>query len=626
MLKNLNLISSVIQPAVKNFLLLALLSSCKETRPHQPPPQETSDRATTHSSKQNDSQPRESGAAKPPTNQPTNQKNSKLAEQQETKNTVPTPMPRPPLTEPPTQGNLPPPPIPPAPPTKGASSLTPQEENQASHLSKQPQTIPDPAKKGPLTTPRPRKRTPHSLPTWCNGPTVSTLSAPIFPHDPAEGTYLYHFQRVKAKVQPAVTTLIIIPGGPGGTLMSKSLPQDLSYNFPENWDVIVTDPRGAGCNVADFTGVDNDALRSDYIAADILEMIRFFQLNHSIIYGGSYGTVVATYLADQLTRTPFSDPLQRPQAILLEGVVGKADASEEQSQAAFTRCLEAADPERCILQQTDAGWWGVSPVAWRQWFYGKTVEGNIYTYARGRLGWHSPLELLIDQLKKSYLSEIKKAKILEEIEVASEHFTDATSEEVDQTDRASISLGARSTYRTILCQELLSGRTTDHERDFCQNHEPSLLYDPAQLTADVPMIYFQGEKDCQTELTGARYHFDSLKKAKVAPATTVQDQENQNPAANHHHPPPTVQIVPSFPSVSPPSSERVFVEVAHEGHAPLGHQLAPCRKRILRSLLTQGHLLESLNQALGYCSQEEAEEEQFAHFVSFSISQRSWPL
>lgn len=113
-------------------------------------------------------------------------------------------------------------------------------------------------------------------------------------------TFPYTF-RYQCK-SPKLPTIIYIPGGPG----SGSINTEKSTFKNINANVILTDPRGVGRNKTffDFGGKNSD-LTTHLVAMDIIEIVNSFpETQRFIIYGHSYGTVVATHVGAEVDKLP----------------------------------------------------------------------------------------------------------------------------------------------------------------------------------------------------------------------------------------------------------------------------------------------------------------------------------
>lgn len=126
----------------------------------------------------------------------------------------------------------------------------------------------------------------------------------------------------KKNFDPNKFTLVYIPGGPGGAVSYapgeifslKQLPADIQFLF--------LDLRGTGINL-ELGEEDPKNLSTAKSVDDIIEVLKHARLSNYVIWGNSYGTIVATQLTHRLEAIQFN---QMPKATVLEGTFGKAYA------------------------------------------------------------------------------------------------------------------------------------------------------------------------------------------------------------------------------------------------------------------------------------------------------------
>lgn len=125
-------------------------------------------------------------------------------------------------------------------------------------------------------------------------------------------TLMYSY--TKSKFDPKKPSLIYFVGGPGGSS------QKSEFSLP-NTNVIFFEQRGIGCSRPQTQDLflDPNYYSSENTANDALLILNAYNINKAAIFGHSYGTVPATIFASKFPK--------RAQALLLEGVVFKADES-----------------------------------------------------------------------------------------------------------------------------------------------------------------------------------------------------------------------------------------------------------------------------------------------------------
>jgi pimeloyl-ACP methyl ester carboxylesterase len=164
----------------------------------------------------------------------------------------------------------------------------------------------------------------------CNQRSISSVFVPVSPNDHGR-TFKYKFQIIRKSL--TAPTVIVIPGGPGGTSIStEPVPggfdfQQILLGLDTEYNAIFTDPRSQGCN-SDFLFHPNE-LSTSALVSDLIEMIKGLGLKRYILYGHSYGSVVALQLAHQIE---VSAGITRPIAVLLSGAWSKPVSQIERAQ------------------------------------------------------------------------------------------------------------------------------------------------------------------------------------------------------------------------------------------------------------------------------------------------------
>src|SRR3974377_1107642 len=108
---------------------------------------------------------------------------------------------------------------------------------------------------------------------------IHKITLPVYSDRPQSPHFQYSFQ-VQPGSDPSLPVIIYLPGGPGETSIGRSLSK-----IPKTFTVIHTDPRGAGCNTASEQEIPDNALTSEYLAADILGIVQELQLKEYLIFG-----------------------------------------------------------------------------------------------------------------------------------------------------------------------------------------------------------------------------------------------------------------------------------------------------------------------------------------------------
>jgi pimeloyl-ACP methyl ester carboxylesterase len=181
----------------------------------------------------------------------------------------------------------------------------------------------------------------------CNGNDIYRVPVPVDYSDPAGPTF-----DLALRVRPGVThgtpLVIVLPGGPGATLIRED-PDVRSGGIPETYSVVLTDPRGAGCNDDPILAEDR-YFTSEWLARDTLRIVTYLERSNGaplnyIVYGQSYGTLQATIAASLAPRFGVTPP----KAIVLEGTLGHSFENYGDHFAPFQaewRALRGSLPEK----------------------------------------------------------------------------------------------------------------------------------------------------------------------------------------------------------------------------------------------------------------------------------------
>lgn len=376
----------------------------------------------------------------------------------------------------------------------------------------------------------------------CAGADVHFIRRPYFPGVVGSKEFSYHFKLSKAEA--GKPTIVVIPGGPGETSIGTS------FSVPPGYGILYTDPRGVGCNL-DVAGEDLNSLSDDFyttqnIAEDILAAVRASGLDRYVLYGGSYGTMVATVAAGLAERG--TGP--RPEAVILSGVIGAAF----QKGGIFQGYLDtwevwltklSANARDEFARGSPFGFsnldWGRAVSA--MMIFGKTPSANALSLLEAVSPSAPPR---VAGILKGFVQNFSARKALP---------------------------GAERLYRAIACHEIsesISGSAADTDfilengklipvvGHICDGLKLDRPYDSGDWQTSAPIYYFEGTLDPSTPMSQARDHFEK------------------------HH-----------------STAQTFVKVLDGGHMALTAALSDCKPAILLSIGSGG---SDLNSALGSCS------------------------
>ncbi len=375
-----------------------------------------------------------------------------------------------------------------------------------------------------------------TLPTRCSTEATRTIDRPIFSGKPS-ATFKYRFG-ISLRENTDAPLIIFVPGGPGQTSM------DMGLSYPNEFSVVRTDPRGLGCN--EISDLPFDSLSSEEIAHDILAIVRELKPKKYFIHAISYGTIPATMAAALAEK----ENLPRPDALILEGTIGKAFAKNEyfHDMLATWKRLKPTLPEDILKQISGSTLpFNFSSKNWAAWLSSILIYGVLPTGEN-----YATSELL--QLKLSIPDSDK------------------------ETLRSRINRGIKPPtankvrlYKAISCREFVPDvRDVKFDYDFidgdlvvtsdrlCEGISFDRPFDSKRYQVKNPLYYFSGELDPVTPKSHARYHFDS----------------QNNP--------------------------RTLISVRRGGHQALSANLSDCTENIWTSILDATE--KKLEEALSTCA------------------------
>jgi len=335
----------------------------------------------------------------------------------------------------------------------------------------------------------------------CRGKNVRGIkNVPIIHGQPNSGTFTYYFEHdVKNPSQP---TIIHLPGGPGGGSIGERINLH-KFNY------INVDPRGIGCNYHSEATFSRQALTSWQTIMDIAQVIETLDLNNFVIYGHSYGTVMATILAAELER---NRPKYIPKAVVLEGVVGHHQGSLRLSMENHISKWNRMRSEFPVIYQFFAkGRPNLESLSAEKWGHFLIQAGNKYEeMSQDLLAFIGEWE--------DWISYGKKGPSILKIEGHNDREENVRDSKARGRDSAMV-------MSVVGCQELFQdwsplkvelGSNGDLNLfpfdidgkipDMCEGIPPTKIFDSRDFRIKAPLYYFQGETDPQTTLESARYH------------------------------------------------------------------------------------------------------------------------
>ncbi len=332
----------------------------------------------------------------------------------------------------------------------------------------------------------------------CHFSGLENIKRPWYPNKNKSFEFLYSF-RVLRTAKKGFPTIIFIPGGPGQTSMDGQL--GIDKIVPKNWGLVLTDPRGVGCNDVGKE-YPPDFFQTNYIADDILALIKKIAIPHDkiILYGLSYGTVVATKVASLANKRE----LTKFNALFLEGTLGRSFKGQE------------------FLDQY--------VIEWREYF------NRLDELTKQMLIKNFPL--LSRKFRKNWSNFLLSGLIFGGAQKR-EHTLDypisllSSNEGILELEKNFLITGERNSsqnsnqmWESIWCGELNNeGNTWElgydidfnalriyekKDRTLCNTNYRGERYDSSFEYVREKVFYFQGGADPATPLWQAEYHFENL--------------------------------------------------------------------------------------------------------------------
>lgn len=165
---------------------------------------------------------------------------------------------------------------------------------------------------------------------YCEGPNVRRFQQTLYPSQPNGPKFEYAYELIPAKTNPAAAlTIVLVPGGPGQGFIGLAN----QINLPSQYNWLLIDPRGVQCNglsvvrASPQPGYPQDFFTTQQHVEDLTRVLAHAGLtdDNYIIHGISYGSVVATRLANRVEQIRAQQATYpRPRAVILEGVYSQA--------------------------------------------------------------------------------------------------------------------------------------------------------------------------------------------------------------------------------------------------------------------------------------------------------------
>lgn len=373
----------------------------------------------------------------------------------------------------------------------------------------------------------------------CEANDISEIKRPLDPLKKTSKTFNYKFRIIKG-TDINLPTIVYLNGGPGLPSIGSSLPR-----VPNLFTVIQTDIRGVGCN-ADLN-IPSSSFTTKNNAADIIAIIKHLKLSNYIIYGLSYGTVLATVTTHQLESIGYT----QPKAVVLEGILGKFFETGSvylefinqwnliKTQLNFEALAELAKDNPL----------GHTPAAWGAFLSNTLIYGTLPDHG----------SLLINYLNSFNTVPAIRTFLEEQLQKNEIHVVEPSIEKVYKA--ISCSEFADDLSGTDVYFKLVNANVVVEKNLFCENYKLTSAFDSKNFQIKAPIYYFEGDQDPATPVSSAVYHFNNQKK----------------------------------------SLQKVFILVKNGGHGALSLNLSDCKDAIWKEVV---EVNPNLTEALKKCQLE----------------------
>jgi pimeloyl-ACP methyl ester carboxylesterase len=337
----------------------------------------------------------------------------------------------------------------------------------------------------------------------CQSPLIHSISIPLY-GDSQESQKIPYRYKFLPPTDPESPTVVFLQGGPGGTSMEYN--REDFQELPPGVGILLLDPRGVGCNSADLPP---EAYQTRFLAEDVIEIIDQLKLNNYILYGASYGTLLATVVAGTIESGTIKSTrrVPPPRAIVLTGVIGKEYKRGTWSLPIVNgwEQIKRKLPKNIIKNlSAEPLPFGASPLAWGRFITFKMNEGD---HPGGGSELEFRLQNLFSTATDPHVFESEKNWLL-------------NLEKGPSADEARL-------YRYIACREIAADQDGNdssfqlksgqlippHDEKFCSGVGQRDPFDSALWLTSSPIFYLQGDKDLSTPLFQGEYHFRNQKRS-----------------------------------------------------------------------------------------------------------------
>lgn len=342
----------------------------------------------------------------------------------------------------------------------------------------------------------------------CDFAGVKTLEVPLYPDRNDARKFAFKYQIV-GDLNPDEIVVINLPGGPGGSSMNDySIPQlrnnRISNGLPADVPWIMIDPRTVGCNRGDETKFPDDSLTSEYLAHDVLSVVKDLKLKKYVIHGHSYGSQAATFVAGLAAERGITPP----HALFLSGILGRGEADGSFG-IPFNLSLQWELIKATLSPEAIKIISSAEPLGVEDWRWGRMIRRGLYD------GY--------------YISNgVLKNPLIEKLQAIDKHDSEEQKALIASLtqDSAGPSLGvsdySERLFKKVDCHEFspndgsvdfIEGKLVAGE-DPCVDDPFDRPYDSAKFEITSPIYYLAGTADPAAPYAGARHHFENQHRAQ----------------------------------------------------------------------------------------------------------------
>lgn len=325
---------------------------------------------------------------------------------------------------------------------------------------------------------------------------LQSIEVPKNHFSSSSGKIPYYFQYRDSSGTDDV--IVYIPGGPGGGSIG-SIFEKVPYDF------VYLDPRGIGCNYGrepDFTPFEVSTVQH---ARDILAIIKHLEIQSYVIYGKSYGTLVATVLSDLIAKDKFVNP---PRAVILEGVIGKFYTDKDGHSKGFLQVAKYfidQNPEISDMFYKDSLPLGLSAKYWGDYLSTENDKWNEKLSKLIRLKSHLSGNSIEQEVVNFFLEDSRSSGV--ETKAPTEIVGDYIFYHVACREITEAFCGFIYDWNHSMAGFSLFQTETSFIPQKYQGIQLTRPFDSVRYEIPFPLYYLQGTADPKTPFLGAEYHF-----------------------------------------------------------------------------------------------------------------------